>query len=560
MQSEHPTKRSISLGLKFVLLIVVAFTVTLSINTYTKIQIDYKTFSTALLNKGKLLGKVTALNAPDAIFSFDFSSLNDLVRDISDQDEIIYCTIINQDNEYLTSYFNQKKLAIKILLKKNPALKIADIVNLLKDNDDVITLNTPIEFDENNIGTVILGISKYRYKEILRANLIREMTTNLIMLIFLSITIYYIFKLSTLKRIQELKQCSEDIANGDFTHKASIDSLDELGLLATAFNSMVSHLEENIHQKEKALTQVQELNISLEQKVYERTMNLESINVELEAQKKELKTHRDNLENLVREKTKDLILAKDIAVAANRSKSDFLANMSHELRTPMHGILSFSKFGLSKYAKVDREKLKGYFENIYGSGTRLLKLLNSLLDLAKLEAGKEDFSFIETDINVIALSIKNELDALAVEKNLKIKTNFLCEKLIVECDGEKICQVIHNILGNAYKFTPEGKSISILIENTQMIAGRKTVNSQLVDAVKVTISDEGIGIPDDELDHVFDKFAQSSKTDNGSGGTGLGLAICSEIIERHHGKIWAENNTDIGASFIFELPLKFNLI
>ena len=186
-------------------------------------------------------------------------------------------------------------------------------LTLLKKNKNVITLNTPILFEGSNLGTVILGLSKDRYKEILQATLIREITINIGMLIFLSVIIYYIFKTSTLKRIQELKECSEEVSKGDFSRKVSISSLDEIGLLSTSFNSMIDNLEENINQKESAFTQVQELNASLEQKVAERTKSLESANTELKAQKKELKLHRDNLEDLIREKTKDLVLAKEVA-------------------------------------------------------------------------------------------------------------------------------------------------------------------------------------------------------------------------------------------------------
>lgn len=238
-----------------------------------------------------------------------------------------------------------------------------------------------------------------------------------------------------------------------------------------------------------------------------------------------------------------LIEAKDHARQANEAKSAFLANMSHELRTPMHGILSFAKIGLKKVTSATKEELTRYFSNIQISGERLMPLLDNLLDLSKIEAGKMSLNFEKGDLASL-------FDACQLEQkqrllDLKLKLNIIQpkQKLITYFDKARISQVVTNLLSNAIKFSPENTTITASIsQNTE---------SEIV----FSIEDEGVGIPEGELEDIFDAFIQSSKTNTGAGGTGLGLAISKEIIVAHNGKIWAENNNGNGVIVSFTLPI-----
>jgi PAS domain S-box-containing protein len=248
----------------------------------------------------------------------------------------------------------------------------------------------------------------------------------------------------------------------------------------------------------------------------------------------ERKEYANTLETIVKHRTNELEKAKKAAEDASEYKGLFLANMSHELRTPMHAIRSFTKLALKREA--DEKNLK-YLRNIDTSADRLTALLNDLLDLSKLEAGKMTAEFQDCNI----LELFNEhlqlLESLAHDKKLDVTVHHQGQ-LTASVDKKLIGQVITNILSNAIKFSPERGKIKITINaptGKMRLAGR--------DEISIQVSDQGPGIPLDEIHRIFDQFVQSSKTRTGHGnnGTGLGLPISREIIELHKGRIWASS-------------------
>jgi len=256
------------------------------------------------------------------------------------------------------------------------------------------------------------------------------------------------------------------------------------------------------------------------------------------------------------EREHELLIQREKAELSNRAKSEFLANMSHELRTPMHAILGFSSLGSSKVESANNEKIASYFSRINESGQRLLGLLNDLLDLSKLEAGRMQFEFSENDLQTTVSNIVDELKPLFNDRTLTIDIEPANVATIATYDDEKISQVIRNLLSNAIKFSPEGRSVMIYFAATSLEINVHS-SSASTPAISVSIWDQGMGIPEDELEIVFDEFVQSSKTEHGAGGTGLGLSISKEIIKHHDGIIKAGNAAgNGGAVFTFILPYK----
>ena len=233
-----------------------------------------------------------------------------------------------------------------------------------------------------------------------------------------------------------------------------------------------------------------------------------------------------------------------------RRKDEFLANISHELRTPMHGILSFSRFGMQNVHTAPREKLARYFEQINTSANRLMELLNDLLDLSKNTAGRRTYRFEPHNLIDLINAVVLEFNASIREKSIALYLEHPSFPVIIDCEAASIRQVLSNLLTNAIKYSYPGGSIlySFLRQPDPDNPDREQIT--------LRIADEGIGIPRGELETIFEKFTQSSYSRTGAGGTGLGLTISREIIHAHQGTIHADHNpAGAGAVFSVTLPV-----
>lgn len=281
------------------------------------------------------------------------------------------------------------------------------------------------------------------------------------------------------------------------------------------------NLKRALEDKTRAL---EELNENLEKKVIERTEELKKINRELER--------------------------------ANQLKGRFIANMSHELRTPLNSIIGFSDILLEKTFGDINETQERYIRNIYSSGNHLLELINNVLDIAKIEAGRYEMTYETFLVENAIDEVINIMKSLAENKSIDIKVSIDEGISSITADRVKLKQVLYNLLSNAIKFTPEGGMVGVDVYKEINVEGRYPWAMPGLEFVKFSIWDTGIGISPEDNEKIFDEFEQANSTFSRKyGGAGLGLALTKKLVELHGGNITVESIPGEGSTFSFLIPV-----
>lgn len=238
---------------------------------------------------------------------------------------------------------------------------------------------------------------------------------------------------------------------------------------------------------------------------------------------------------------KELLVAKYNAEEANQTKSRFIANISHEIRTPLNAVLGFSQLIANDQIELTAEERKQYAELIMTNGNMLLKLVDDVLDMSKIEAGKLKFNIGEHDVVALVNTAAKIAETNNKSEDVEIRVATSISHLTIETDRERLLQVLANLTTNAKKCTEHG-SITIALE--------KLPND---DMISISVSDTGCGIPNEKAQEVFERF---SKLDSFRQGTGLGLSICKAFVEELGGKIWVDTTYTEGARFVFTHPIR----
>jgi two-component system, sensor histidine kinase len=520
-------RRQLIVGITFIILVSLFW---MSYNILNKESIY---IHDAAENHAQNRMNILANNSAVWVMANDYIGLQEVIDSVRLYDDQLYAMAVDPHGKVL-AHTDKSKVGLYLVdsLSVEHLKSQTDTYTILSHDashsDHFIEVASPILYKNQLLGYVRGRINHDSWTHALQM-IKQEIYLSALLAMILAMIFAYLSASTLTRSLYNLIEVTRKVRRGERHVRADEGGVEEILTLAHEFNTMLDVQERNENEIRKAK---QELEADIVQRI--------------EAERTISELNR-NLETTVKERTKELIVEKDKAESANRAKSVFLANMSHELRTPLNAILGFSQM-LSNDKKITPEQ-KERLDIINYSGEHLLKLINDILDMSKIEAGKMEIEESPFDLLAMIREISEMMKYKAHQKKLRFLLDTHSDFLrYVRSDASKIRQILINLLSNAIKYTDSG-GVSLRLRSFP-IEGTKRYS------VTFEIEDSGRGMSQEELQTVFEPFVQVQSAKGISEGTGLGLSITYKFLELLGAKIEVKSEVGVGTIFTFVIDLE----
>jgi signal transduction histidine kinase len=487
--SPTPTAKIRSVSRRFSYAFIGVVTFILMLFAGTAIFIDSSRINTELEKRLDNALELSNISLPAPLWNLDNDVVDDYIEALFLDESIVFAEVV-WGNQVISKRVREK-------------FQQTDPSNFGQSSQFIEKISN-IVYEDNKVGTIKLAMSRESVKKELTVAILGIIALTTLIIVAISFTSLVITKKYISRPLLKLQESASMIAHGDLDTFVDKSGSDEIGMLSQHLDGMRGSIKGLFEELSKSKDKVEEYSRTLEQKVEIRTRELE---------------------------------------IASKHKSEFLANMSHELRTPLNAILGYTELILDEIYGDVPDKIRETLKRLEKNGRHLLGLINDVLDISKIEAGQLLLSLNDYSIEELVQTVFTSIEALAAEKNLKLKMTIPKDLDTAKGDEQRISQVLLNLLGNAIKFTEEGEvKVEVAVSNESFL---------------ISVSDTGPGISETDKNRIFEEFSQADgSSTRKKGGTGLGLSIAKKIVEMHGGRIWVESSLGEGSIFRFTLPVR----
>lgn len=559
MSGQRSTESLVSLNVKLALAMFPLILFFMMFSFFVVLRHEANILENETRQRGSSLAASLAIISGEAMRTFSDYQLEQNLDQFARLKDVRYALILNQDGRVVAAT-DQAQIGktpddpINISAQEAPAERLTRVT---VEGQEVLDVAHPILVAGRRLGTVRIGLGLDSLQRGLDQS--KRYLEGLTLILLAGAIIFAALLARRFTRpLLRLAGTARRVASGDLQARAKEDSNDEIGLLGKTINRMATRLQTMLEREKTARQRLQmrvhnllefagrvqagdltgEAPAGEDDEMGQLTMAVNEMVRHLRIILEEERSMRDNLEK----SRAELEAANEKLKELDQMKSEFLNTVSHELRTPLTSIKAFAEILLDNVGE-DVETQTEFLQIINKESDRLTRLINNLLDLSRIEAGRMKWEDEQLDLHEVAESALNALRGSAEKKGL-IVTSELEEDLPTRGDKDKLIQVITNLLGNAIKFTAEGGEVTVRAGRKDLLTGR------------IEVEDSGVGIDPEFHESIFNKFSQvdSSETRDIKG-SGLGLPIARSIVEHHGGQLFVESEAGVGSTFIVELPL-----